>query len=448
MLEAINDWTSSPSSTASRRERSTAAKELGEFVRRLHDARLSYPDLVAKHIFLRPSAEEDRSGYWRFYLIDVERLQEQAPAKSRERDLRALLGRVRSARISRTDLLRFAAGYTRSSGRPWPDCKRHIVERFGWARRAWFELGRSAKNRPLQPDDAPLPEQQDFLRIGRVVVNRRFASLLAENGLTTLRSVFRFDGGQCLDKPSLGDWRRRIRLTLRSAAGNQQVFYLKRYDRPPWQSQLERILTKRAARSAAWWEQHQAKQLLRAGIPTISVVAFGERMRGWIERRSFILTEAIAGESLERWVPRNWPDGHEHVRCRRALLEGLARMIAAFHDAGLAHRDLYLSHIFISHNRDGRPAFRLIDLQRVLRPGWRRRRWLVKDLAALNYSSPAGLISKTDRMRWLRTYLGVRRLGDGHKRLARQVLAKTQRIARHDLPKTGRERAGSYELGR
>ncbi len=51
-------------------------------------------------------------------------------------------------------------------------------------------------------------------------------------------------------------------------------------------------------------------------------------------------------------------------------------------------------------------------------------------------------------MRWLRTYLGVRRLGDGHKRLARQVLAKTQRIARHDLPKTGRERAGSYELGR
>ena len=55
-----------------------------------------------------------------------------------------------------------------------------------------------------------------------------------------------------------------------------------------------------------------------------------------------------------------------------------------------------------------------------------------KDLAALNYSAPAVVATAADRLRFLKTYLGVACLGAGDRRLARQIARKTRRIARHD----------------
>ncbi len=54
----------------------------------------------------------------------------------------------------------------------------------------------------------------------------------------------------------------------------------------------------------------------------------------------------------------------------------------------------------------------LTDLQRVFRPRLRGERWLIKDLASLNYSAPAGLIARADRLRWLKRYLGVAKLDE------------------------------------
>jgi len=444
LLEALHEWAASPADPIRRRERATAAVEFGAFVRKLHQMRLSYPDLTAKHVFLRPAGTRPGSGRWQFCLIDVERVSERASGRARRGDLRILLRRIRSGPIRRSDLLRFAEGYTGCIGRPWPERKRRIRRQFAWASSVWQDLGRACRNRPRQPDElAGLAGREDFLRIGRVVVNRRFASLLAENGFTGLRSVFAFEGGQRLDKPGLDGWRRRIRLMLRSATGEQRCCYLKRYEHPPWRAQLERILTKRPDRSTAWWEWRQARELARLFVPTITLMAYGERMRGWIERRSFILTEAVAGESLERWVPSAWPDHRRDTARRRELIDQLACVVATLHGAGLVHRDLYLSHIFISQNRDGRFVLRLIDLQRVFRPRFRRGRWIVKDLAALNYSCPRGLVSRTDRIRWLRRYLGVDKLTAEHKRLVRRVVAKTARIARHEERRARRRRRSS-----
>ena len=88
-----------------------------------------------------------------------------------------------------------------------------------------------------------------------------------------------------------------------------------------------------------------------------------------------------------------------------AALE-LARLVADFHRAGFVHRDLYLSHIFICNT--GKPTdetFCLIDLQRVFRPKFRRRRWMVKDLAALNFSTPEELVGRWERLRFLCRYV-------------------------------------------
>ena len=192
------------------------------------------------------------------------------------------------------------------------------------------------------------------------------------------------------------------------------------------------MLTCRADHSAAWWEWQQVRRLRRAGIPTPTPVAFGEKMGGWREKCSFIVLASAPGDSLERWVPRNLMDGRTTigVEDRRTLVRQVALLARALHQAGFCHRDLYLSHVFVDMADPSTPVLTLIDLQRVFQPRWRKRRWRVKDLASLHFSCPRQAVSATDRLRFVLAYLDADRLSPAAKRLVRQVAAKAARIAR------------------
>ena len=153
---------------------------------------------------------------------------------------------------------------------------------------------------------------------------------------------------------------------------------------------------------------------------------------GYMERGSALLTEAVAGESLERWA-----DGRS-TRCPREMIRSLAGYVRKFHECGYAHRDLYLCHIFIDESAGDASRFRMIDLHRVIRPVWRRGRWVVKDLAALDYSTPSQVAGVRDRVRFLKWYLGVGRLGAKGRRLFRRIAEKSARIGRHDRRRMAR----------
>lgn len=267
------------------------------------------------------------------------------------------------------------------------------------------------------------------------VVEPSWRSLLTERCLDTLDALFRVEGDRELVKPGLPSWRRRIRLELQFAGMQSRTLYLKRYEAPPLRQQLRRMMSGRAWRSTAWIEWDWMCALARYNIAATEPVAFGEQMSGPWERRSALLTAEAAGQSLERWVQR-YPQ-----RVSPRLRDDLAQFVRRFHRAGFVHRDLYLSHIFMDWEESEVPSFRLIDVLRVHRPRWRQRRWIVKDLAALNYSTPAGVATTVDRVRWLQLYLGVSRLRPGDKPLVRQIVAKTRRIARHDRRRTPGQRA-------
>jgi hypothetical protein len=72
----------------------------------------------------------------------------------------------------------------------------------------------------------------------------------------------------------------------------------------------------------------------------------------------------------------------------------------------------------------------MIDLQRVQRRRRFRRRWLVKDLAQLAWSAPGDRIKCTQKVAFMRHYLGVGKLRPAHKRLIRRVLAKQRAMQR------------------
>jgi hypothetical protein len=62
-----------------------------------------------------------------------------------------------------------------------------------------------------------------------------------------------------------------------------------------------------------------------------------------------------------------------------------------------------------------------------------RRRFQIKDIAQVYYSSPGRNFSKTDRMRFYMTYAGQSRLRRKDKAFIRKVINKAEQMARHDI---------------
>jgi len=262
--------------------------------------------------------------------------------------------------------------------------------------------------------------------------------LMAAHGLCDLDVVFAWDRGDRLDKQGLESWRQRWRVALTGPTTEGGTYYLKRFKHPPARRQIERWRAGHWRQSTAGVEWDNARRLAGAGIPAAQAVAFGQEMIGPWEVRSFVLLREVPGEALERWVPAHLPADDTEIdrRRRRARVDRLARLVAAFHGAGFVHRDLYLSHVFIqpaSTGDDDKPdkdSFCLIDLQRVFCPTWRRRRWAVKDLAALNFSAPAEQISRPERLRFLCRYARLCDRFGSARQLANRVHARTSRLIR------------------
>jgi heptose I phosphotransferase len=254
---------------------------------------------------------------------------------------------------------------------------------------------------------------------------------MRQAGLRNFEDFMAFPGGTRIVH-------KRGRSVWRFEAGGR-AFFLKRNRLHPteaWKALAHLRLPRLGARTE--WENILAVQA--AGIPTVKPVAFGERRCGGLEIASFTVTEELYGaEPLDVVVRREFLGrcAAGRLRRKRTLLGRLAELARRFHGAGLNHQDFYLNHFFLG----GDDTLYLLDLQRVQRRRRVPRRSLVKDLAQLNYSAQVyGGFSRSDRLRFLRCYLQVERLGPQEKELVREVLGKTARIARHDVKLLARRR--------
>ena len=74
-----------------------------------------------------------------------------------------------------------------------------------------------------------------------------------------------------------------------------------------------------------------------------------------------------------------------------------------------------------------------------------RSRWLVKDISALNYSSPEEIITRTDRLRFFKAYRGGESTSED-RLFIKRVVRKTERVARHTV-KMYKKRAERKKMG-
>lgn len=200
----------------------------------------------------------------------------------------------------------------------------------------------------------------------------------------------------------------------------QAFLKIYRYARPGWRYW--------GRRSKAAGEFTNLQCFRQFGIRCAEPVAFGEQRDklGRLEV-AFILTAAIpAAIPLSDWLASQ-PTSYAG-KPRHQVLRQLAGQLCQLHDAGHVHRDCFLRNILITGHGGTDVQTWWIDCPHGSRVPWAKQRWdyRVKDLASLDRLGRE-LASPTERLRFLRCYLGKQRYRLHGRQVARKVLAYTQR---------------------
>lgn len=112
----------------------------------------------------------------------------------------------------------------------------------------------------------------------------------------------------------------------------------------------------------------------------------------------------------------------------------LADLVRRLHHAGVNHRDLYLGHVLVGAD----DALWLVDLGRAEKRRRIPRHRIVKDLAALDFSTPSRIASEAVRLRFLYRYLGSGATRRQVVALARAARRKSLKMRRHAERKIAR----------
>lgn len=144
-------------------------------------------------------------------------------------------------------------------------------------------------------------------------------------------------------------------------------------------------------------------------------------------RGSLAVFAAVPGRSLDAWAVTARREGWLAGWFAYVVGE-VAPLVRRLHARGWVHRDLNCAHLFaVDLVGGGEPS--LIDVERVMQPKWRWRRWVVKDLASLLASCPEPVPARI-ALRFLRVYAGEQSRGE-RRALAADVRRKAARALRH-----------------
>lgn len=274
------------------------------------------------------------------------------------------------------------------------------------------------------------------IRQNGIVVNSDFLPLLEKHGLASFDSLMTASEGEAFKDIS---HRSVMRLSLLEGT-KTRTLYLKRH--------YEKGKTLGQSGGIAEWDL--ILKFLHHGIPTMTPVAAGARVNGDVTE-SLLVTDALEGyQRMEIFMRDRYrrPLSNELVREKRYLMRRTAELTRKMHHEGFNHRDFYLTHIMVKPTGEGDFDLAIIDLQRVQERKWFRRRWLVKDLASLNFAAKNDYTTPSDRLRFFLAYLGKKTLDRYDKAFMRAIHAKTCRISAHDESATAKKLAYAARSGR
>jgi UDP-glucose:(heptosyl)LPS alpha-1,3-glucosyltransferase len=247
------------------------------------------------------------------------------------------------------------------------------------------QWGRRALHFAKEADIYSLPEKAAALIEQKARDKHPLPSLSFDQWMTLSGECFREQKG---------------RRTLRVNLGGKS-YYIKQHSGVGWKEIIKNLVQWRLPVLGAKNEWLALTKLPSLGVSVPSVAAYGQR--GWnpASQQSFVLMQDLAPAiSLEDFC-KTWPSLPPSFALKRQLIEEVARIAQVLHVHGMNHRDFYICHFLLDVNQ---MKLSLIDLHRAQIRRCTPKRWIIKDLAGLYFSSKDIGLTKRDIYRFMKRY--------------------------------------------
>jgi UDP-glucose:(heptosyl)LPS alpha-1,3-glucosyltransferase/heptose I phosphotransferase len=169
----------------------------------------------------------------------------------------------------------------------------------------------------------------------------------------------------------------------------EHSYFVKQHFGVGWIEIVKNLMSLKKPVLGAMTEVSAIQQLVKLGIPTTPLVAYGQRGRNPARLQSFVMTEDL-GEivSLEE-LCADWLMTPPDATYMQEVIIEVAELAAKLHQAGLCHRDFYLCHFVMKQEevRQGIRKLYLIDLHRMLQRQSPNGQAVMKDIAGLYFSA-------------------------------------------------------------
>jgi hypothetical protein len=185
-----------------------------------------------------------------------------------------------------------------------------------------------------------------------------------------------------------------------------------------------------ASRKTAFDEFRNILAFHQAGLPTMIPVAAGKRVSKVFGSESFLITKGIKDcVTLETYAESCLKT--KTFTEKTVLIKKTAILSRKMHQSGFNHRDFYLCHLLIGTKENNKDELFIVDLHRVDIRKKVPERWIIKDLAALNYSAKSKNITRTDKLRFIKYYLSTGKISEQDKLFILKIIKKTNRMIKH-----------------
>lgn len=199
----------------------------------------------------------------------------------------------------------------------------------------------------------------------------------------------------------------KARRTLRFVV-DEKYYFAKIHFGIGWREVFKDLLQFRLPIVSARNEWIAIAKLKQLDLDTMNTVAFGQEGANPAKIRSFIITEELTDTTNLEEYCGDWHRQPPAFTTKLALIKKIAHISRIMHDAGMCHRDYYLCHFHLdpSSLNTNKLKLSLIDLHRALIKKSLAKRWLIKDIAGLYFSSMEIGLSARDRLRFMKLYSG------------------------------------------
>lgn len=190
--------------------------------------------------------------------------------------------------------------------------------------------------------------------------------------------------------------RRTIKIKL-----GEKYYFIKQHFGIGWKEIFKNFFQFRLPIFSAKNEWQAIQKLHSLHIATQKIVGYGVRGYNPATLHSFLITEALPDTiSLEEYG-KSWKNNPPAYSLKHSLIRCIAHIARVLHENGMNHRDFYLCHFLLSKNSQD---LYLIDLHRAHIRKVTPKRWILKDLAGLYFSSKEMGLSSRDLLRFLKEY--------------------------------------------